>query len=441
VHPLKNHLRSGTKVQLSLVALAICASTLLTPRVNAQYPQQASSADSFVNSIGVGTHMNYANTPYLNNWPQVFADLKASGIRHIRDGYFDPNWGGIYTSRHQQLVQQAGILTNYVINYNPGVSAQSIEQLSRETGDMELLEAPNECDLPGGCGAGTSQTQSLNNMIAYLPMIQQAGAALNVPVLGPSFAAWESYSMVGNISSLMTYNNMHFYFGGRNPGHAGWGGYDANGNSYGTFPFWADQGQIDAPGVPEQITETGYQTTPGQLPQYWIPANVEAQYIARTYFLAYLHGFGRTYVYEFLDDPDSPNFGMIDGNLNPRPVYYEVKNLIGALADPGPYFAAGQLPYSVVGGDQTLNRLLLQKRDGSFWLILWLEQSAYDSINEVWTPVAPQQVTLTLGGNYFTPNIGTFDDNGNLNWVSTQNGGPYVPLTISDHPTIVKILP
>ena len=385
--------------------------------------------------------MTYTNTNYFNDWPQVFADLQGMGIRHIRDGYFDPNWGPPYTTMHQQLAQ-AHILTDYVIPYDPyTISPQSIQQLAWEDGDMELLEAPNECDLPGNCGAGTSEWQSLNNMITFMPTVQAAGAALHVPVLGPAFAAYESYEQVGDIASLMTYNNLHFYFGGRNPGHAGWGGYDAQGNSYGTFQFWMDQSNDDAPGVPPQITETGYQTTPGQLPQYWIPANVEAQYIARTYFLAYLHGFGRTYIYEFLENPNTPGFGMVDGNMNPRPSYYEVRNLIANLADPGPPFTPGALPYSINGGDSTLNQLLLQKRDGSFWLILWLEQSAYDSINEVSTPVAPQQVMLNLGEGYFTPNVGTFDDNGNLNWASMQNGGPSVPLTVSDHPMIVKILP
>ena len=161
----------------------------------------------------------------------------------------------------------------------------------------------------------------------------------------------------------------------------------------------------------------------------------------RTYFLAYLHGIGRSYVYELLEDPNSPGFGLIDGNMNPRPAYYEIHNLIANLSDPGPGFTPGQLPYSVTGGDATLDQLLLEKRDGSFWLILWLEQSSYDEVNLVSTPVAPQQVTLTLGGNYFAPNVGSFDDNGNLNWTSTQTTNQVIPLTISDHPTIVKILP
>jgi len=420
-----------------LLALALCAGSMLATNVNGQSPVQASPADSFVDSIGVGTHLTYTNTLYYTNWQQVFADLQTLGIRHVRDGYFDPNWGPPYTTEHQQLAQ-AGIRTDYVVPYDSTVTPKNIEQLAATDRDMELLEGPNECDLAGACGDGV--TGSLNNMIAFMPVIQAAAAALNVPVIGPAFAAYEPYSWVGNIASIMTYNNLHVYFGGRNPGSSGWGAPDAQGNPYGTFQFWLDESKLDAPGLPAQITETGYLTFPGNPTPYTVPMNVEAQYILRTYFLAYLHGIGRTYLYELLEDPNSPGFGLIDGNMNPRPAYYAIQNLIANLADPGPGFTPGQLPYSVTGGDSTLDQLLLQKRDGSFWLILWLEQSGYDEVNLVNTPVAPQEVTLTLGGNYFTPNVGAFDDSGNLNWTSTQTTNQAIPLTISDHPTIVKVL-
>jgi hypothetical protein len=62
-------------------------------------------------------------------------------------------------------------------------------------------------------------------------------------------------------------------------------------------------------------------------------------------------------------------------------------------------------------------------------------------VNQVATPVTAQDVTLTLGGGYVAPNVGTFDESGNLNWTSAQPAGSVVPLTVSDQLTIVKILP
>ena len=54
---------------------------------------------------------------------------------------------------------------------------------------------------------------------------------------------------------------------------------------------------------------------------------------------------------------------------------------------------------------------------------------------------ATQNVTLTMGGGYVAPNVGTFDDSGNLNWTSPQPASSVIPLTVSDQLTIVKILP
>ena len=398
--------------------------------------QQASPADSFVDSIGIGTHLTYGNTLYYTAWPQVFEDLQELGVRHIRDGYFNPNWGPPFTTRHQQL-EQAHIRTDYVIPYDSSITAQSIERLASVVPDMELLEAPNECDVAGNCGA--TQAESISDMLSFLPTVQAAGWALHVPVIGPSYAAFASYALVGNVASDINYSNLHVYFGGRYPGSHGWGGFDVQGNSYGSLPFWLDQANIEGPGLRTVITETGYLSFPGQPTPYTIPLSVEASYIPRTYLLAYMHGVGRTYQYELLEDPNSPGYGMIDSNLTKRPAYYAIQNLIANLSDPGPSFTPGSLQYSLQGGDSTLNRLVFQKRDGSFWMLLWLEQSSYDTVNQVSTPVTPQKVTLTLGGGYVAPNVGRFDSTGHLTWSSTS--GSVVPLTVSDQITMVKILP
>jgi hypothetical protein len=154
-----------------------------------------------------------------------------------------------------------------------------------------------------------------------------------------------------------------------------------------------------------------------------------------------MNGIGRSYQYELLEDPNSPGFGMIDASLNKRPVYHAVQNLIANLADPGPAFAPGRLQYSLQGGDQTLAHILFQKRDGSFWLIMWVERSSYDEINQVPTPVTPQNVTLTLNGRYGATNIGRFDDTGSLTWSGNNPANQAIPLTVSDQLTMVKILP
>lgn len=402
------------------------------------YPMvQAFQADSFVNSIGVVTHLTYSNTLYYTAWPQILSALQSLGVRHIRDGFYNWPSGSPFYAEHQQL-SRAGIRTDYVVPFSEATTPESIEELAPQVEDMEAIEAPNECDVAGNCGS--TILNGIADMLGFLPSLDQAGQQLGVPVLGPALSESSTYSTLGNLSSKMQYNNLHVYFGGRNPGSAGWGAPDANGNQYGSLAYWLDQANTDAPNVPAMITETGYMSFPG-LPIPWtVPENVEASYIPRTLLLAYKAGIPRTYIYELLDEISSPGYGLLHSDLTPKPAYTAVQSLIANLADPGAAFSPGKLGYAIQGGGSSLNQILFQKRDGSFWLVLWLEQSSFNPATYASTPVTPEQVTLQLDSGYAVPNVGTLSTSGNLSWSSSSTSGS-VPLTISDQPTVVKILP
>lgn len=396
---------------------------------------QAYQADNFVDSIGVGIHMTYTDTNYYSQWPTVFNDLQWLGVRHVRDGYYNFPAGTPYVAEHQQLAS-AGIKTDYVMPVNSSTTSATVASIAQKVGDMEAVEAPNECDLPGDCG--TTAAQSMSNMLAFLPTVDASGVAAGVPVFGPSLADYTSYSQVGNLSAQMTQNNLHVYFVGRNPGNSGWGGYDAQGNSYGSIPFWLDMANQDAPSVPVNITETGYVMVPQPQP-YNISLATGASYIPRSLLLTFMHGVKRTYVYELLDEVSSPGYGLIDSNMNPKPAFLAMQSLIANLWDKGPSFTPGKLSMSLTGGDSTLRQILFQKRDGSFWLVLWLEQSSWDPVNLVTTPVTAQKVTLKLNTNYAVTNIGTIQTSGNMHWISTA--GSTQTISVSDAVTLVKILP
>ncbi len=204
-------------------------------------------ASAFIDSAGVVTHLSYTDTPYYANFPQYCGALQSLGIHHIRDGYYPWPSDSPIVQAHQQLAQ-AGIQCDYVVPLNSATTAESIESFSPEVGDMESLEAPNECDVPGNCG-GTGVSGVLN-MLVFLPVITSAAKDLNIPLLGPSFTDPASFPVAGNISSQISVNNLHVYFGGRNPGSTGWGGQGSEGNAYGSFAWWLDQAAIDAPGLP-----------------------------------------------------------------------------------------------------------------------------------------------------------------------------------------------
>ncbi len=92
----------------------------------------------------------------------------------------------------------------------------------------------------------------------------------------------------------------------------------------------------------------------------------------------------RTFWYELLDlkpDPERKdverNFGLLrtDG-VTKKPAGLALQHLVALLADPGATFAPGRLDYSL--SDEKVRHVLLQKRNGEFWLALWLPQSLWD---------------------------------------------------------------
>ncbi|MGB7265268.1 MAG: Ricin B lectin, partial [Terracidiphilus sp.] len=392
---------------------------------------QASAAASFIDSVGVVTHLSYTDTPYYTDFPQILTALQSLGVHHIRDGYYPWPASSPVVQAHHQLAA-AGIKCDYVVSYNSATTAQAIESFAPEVGDMESLEAPNECDLDGNCGV--TGAIGLLNMIAFLPTIKAAADNLNVPLLGPSLTQQASYLTAGILSSDMTVNNLHIYFDGRNPGNSGWGiGQDAKGNAYGSFAWWLDQAAIDAPGLPSLITETGYMAYTSTTTPYTLPESVEASYIPRTLLLAYNLGFQKTYLYELLDEASSPGYGLLNSDLTPKPAFTAVQNLLSVLNDrANSSFAPGSLQFSLSGGDSTLNHLLLEKQDGSFWLVLWLEQSSWNPATDVPIAVTPEDITINLSSSYQASTDYQFDTNGNVTPFSQSMQGNSTSLTVSD---------
>src|SRR6266576_876901 len=71
---------------MAIPPTALFATATATPAAAAPAPTPARQADSFVDSIGVATHLTYGDQVY-GNTAMVMQRLKEAGIRHIRDGW------------------------------------------------------------------------------------------------------------------------------------------------------------------------------------------------------------------------------------------------------------------------------------------------------------------------------------------------------------------
>jgi hypothetical protein len=132
--------------------------------------------------------------------------------------------------------------------------------------------------------------------------------------------------------------------------------------------------------------------------------------------------------------------------MSPRPAFTAVENLIATLDDTSTAFTPAPLSYAVTGADASLNQVLLEKHDGSYWLVLWLEKSSWNADTAQPIAVAPQQVTLTLNSGYTASVLHQFNTQGTVvtsNLATTTNSSAKthtMTFPVSDQISVVQII-
>lgn len=395
---------------------------------------QADSADAFIDSIGVNVHLYYDDWWCYPNWAACRDLLVESGIRHYRDHALlpDESWqGSIVIPRHVEL-GQAGLKGSFIV-HPTNHDQESLESYPGLVGSaFGYFEGPNELNYQAGW------IEALQNI---MPQVKAAAQATGFQVIAPSFglvAPGFSPADLGNISHTFDYGNLHNYVGGRNPGTPGYGITDPTYPSYvwqfNTFsPYWS--------GKPAFSTEVGYYDDPATGPD-WIPREIMARYMPRLFFEQWRHGILKTYIYQFHDDPTNVNaYGLVENDGTPKPAYYSVKHLIDLLADPGPAFTPGNLNYTISGLGANARHMLLQKRDGSFWLAVWLESLSYNVVNHTPITVPSETATITFAGPVpvsLTSHL--FEDNGTITLDTVTPSGS-IQLPVYDKLTLLKVVP
>lgn len=360
----------------------ICFAAILSPTgVN----EIARSADVFVDSVGVNVHLHNVNTPY-GNFTGVEKALKDLGARHIRDGLIDTKWTPYYERLNE--LGKLGIKSTLITS--PTESETVLASYpSRVPDSFEAYEAPNEYDLRHG----PDWAATLNSFMAKLyGAVKSDPIASRFPIVGPSLTRADSFPKVAASARFFDYANLHNYFGGRNPGTPGWGN-----NGYGSFGWNLNLVRNAWPGKPIITTETGYINDLDN-PQ-GIPEEVSGKYLPRLFLEQLLHGIQRTYIYQLLDlgnkekFPDN-SFGLVHSDFTPKPGYLAIQSLLRLLSDPGPAFKLDRLDFSLSGDLANVHHLLLEKRDATFYLALWIEQSGYDVNAKTSLDVPAHQITI-----------------------------------------------
>ena len=402
--------------------------------------ETARTAYSFVDSIGVNTHLRYYDTAY-GNFSLIEQRLQELGIRHIRDGGSDPTWiqninqlatKGIKSTIVVDPSIGIGPDSSYDIN-SPGYTITNLIKNSLPTA-VEAVEILNEFDIiyPNGYSYN-GQTVTAANWVSYLrnftedtyTALKSDPATQNIGIIGPSFVYPDSSTLVGDLSPWVDYGNLHPYTNPKNPGDANLVQDIVNRSKpFGNHPLIA--------------TETGYFTNvPGS--DRSVSETVQGKYMPRLFLENYNHGIKRTFSYELIDERANTtngedNYGLLRADGSPKPAFTALKNLISLLNDTSTTaasFTPGALNYSLSNA-QNVDHTLLQKSNGDFYLVLWQEVPSTDQ-------AASQTVTLNLTtpiaqATTYLPNQSTTS--------TAQYAAPaQLSLNVPDYPLVIQLTP
>ena len=468
--PFRTSARSLCSLGLSVTLLGS-----MSCRDAAAAPIHALSAEAFVDSVGVNTHLGYTDTAYGQH-DALVAALKELGVKHLRDSGDRAVADRAYWDRLIAL-GDAGFRFDLIF---AGSGSASIEDQLANPKFRELLRADAVRYVEGwnepGNGA-SDPTQQVKDAAAYQQRIYAAvkadADARGVSVLGPSFHKAELAAAAGDLSDHLDHPVMHNYFGDRHPETQGWGGshtIDGVTSKYGSTDYnLAAARQVttgDKDRVPVVSTETGYSTFTTDDPvRSGITDATRAAYLPRLLLQQFADpDIAATYLYELADGRNDPNdreanFGLMHYNESTGQFQLNasgkaVQGLLARLqhtdngsdsaSDSGSTARPGgeTLDLAITGGGDALRTVLLQRADGTFVLALWLAEAMQDPDGETLYELTPESVTLTFGEDEVTgAAISTFDATGA--W-STQAGtltDDRLTVLVDGRVTLVELAP
>jgi hypothetical protein len=253
------------------------------------------------------------------------------------------------------------------------------------------------------------------------------------PVVGPSLTQAASFAKMASSAGSFDYANLHNYLGGRNPGTPGWGS-----GGYGSIDWNLALTSGAWPTKLVITTETGYVNDLSQMNS--VPEDVSGKYLPRVLLEQWMNGIRKTYIYELMDTgsgQEDNGYGLLHSDFSPKPAYNAIMNTLALLSDPGPAFQAGGLNYKLSGNLANVQHLLLEKRNGTFYLAIWVEQPSYDVNAKKELSVTAQQVTVQTA-QQMRINVHQIDASGNMH-TSSLGLGQTQTIEVSDLLAILEI--
>lgn len=440
-----------------LAAFAAAAAAAPLPLLAAPKPpplvsEQARPADAFVESVGTGTRFDWLIEG--GNLPGIKRALKETGIRYARVGV-QPEIKGPHEPYYAALDEIARDLgTRYCVSTWYDGREAIVRGLDRIGRNAYAVEGVNESfRAPGTHPNGW--TNSLEVQKFLFAEGKKRGLDVYSWTLGGQ-AQW--YLDMPDADAYCTHGNIHPYHWYGNVDQP----WSAQKASASLFHSWKQTGdgkdakytfvpgfvgairtKMVRPTKPLVATEYGWNSGKAA-GDFTVSDEAKRRYVPRAMLEMFNAGLVRAYQYNLIEYFDR-DYGLAqkDGTLKPAGV--AVKNLLALAGDRGPSFTPGRLTYAldVPSGMKTtddrdprnteIHHTLLQKRDGRFLLVLWVDGDSHKAA------VPDQAVTLRLAKparsvRTFRPLFGSVP-------AATFAKTALVTLSVPDHPLVVEIRP
>jgi hypothetical protein len=424
-----------------------------TNNLGTQTGVQALTANSFLNSTGIGTHIDQGfgatgSTSYY------IPEIQYTGFRNFRTGV-----GNLSTVQAVCSATGAKAMINCHATDIP--STVTFLRTLASAGQLLALEGINEANnfpityngaTGGGSGdwlpvaqymrdlyaakAGDSVLQAYQLFAATEPGAQSTNAGLQWLTTPTG-----SGTQIGDNVKLADYANVHNYVSSNQLIHVdnqAWSAADGTGGGLAfdtiqgnfTGTTWL-KGYTAAPTsqsntIPRVTTETGWDGSDSNVPNNSLA--VQGKMLTNCLLAQFKRGWAYTFIYEMIDaEASSQNQGLYTANPTraAKPAADYVHNLTTILADTTE-FTTNKLDYSIPSQPSTVHDLLLQKASGRFELVVWGESVS-----------ATNPITVNFGRIF--ANVNVYDITVGTSPVSSFSNTGSVNLTMTDHALIIEL--
>ena len=384
-------------------------------------------SDAFVDAVGVDTHFNYTNSPYVSEWPALSEALVRSGIRHIRDG----------GKPEPQYLARLAYLGQHGIKHGVGASiradaAEIDAHISAYAPYVDYVEGPNEYDSQRNVDPDWAGRVAAFQKLLY-ETVRANPANAGIKVIGPPLERTELYSDLGVLDQYEDAGNLHTGTCDLNPGTS---------DPRRKIAYTHTMLRTSTVSKPIWTTEVGFgdDLTRGCA----VADDTIAKYIPRTLAEKWNAGEDRIYFYQYATMPTDKVFGstgLMRADGSPKPQFTALVSLVHLLADPGAPFVPKPLDVALGGNTNDVHSTLLQRRNGSYELLLWLEVRSWDSARHEAIAVPPQSVTVSLPARIASANVYTYTPQWTLAATPVGVRGGTVRLEVRDSISVLTFGP